>query len=222
MTLNMTAIHWHVKCQHLSNPNPLTIASSFLLKYKPAQKLVVVDTEFNLWIDRLTMASFGLNILKAYNSDSDTGESCDEGVNDSEGTTATSVSSSSPQLKNNVIISSRKRGDMKEDSILLQSVKRRRTDASGQHEICSNATSLPNSFSNNNNNNDCTTGEPEGEKDDPGLVRRLPSVPSHILQMFPDETATRQDDDPSLHLGRVRTFPHVRGNWATYIYIQRK
>ena len=27
-------------------------------------------------------------------------------------------------------------------------------------------------------------------------------------------------DDPALHDFRVRSFPHVRGNWATYVFIQ--
>lgn len=26
-------------------------------------------------------------------------------------------------------------------------------------------------------------------------------------------------DDPSLHQGRIRSFKHERGNWATYVYI---
>ncbi|KAF5269886.1 hypothetical protein FQR65_LT05684 [Abscondita terminalis] len=26
-------------------------------------------------------------------------------------------------------------------------------------------------------------------------------------------------DDPSLHNGRIRTFPHERGNWVTYVYV---
>ena len=29
-------------------------------------------------------------------------------------------------------------------------------------------------------------------------------------------------DDPSLHDNRIRSFPHVRGNWASYIFIDPK
>ena len=29
-------------------------------------------------------------------------------------------------------------------------------------------------------------------------------------------------DDPSLHDNRLRSFPHVRGNWASYIFINPK
>ncbi|XP_072947839.1 U6 snRNA phosphodiesterase 1 [Epargyreus clarus] len=27
-------------------------------------------------------------------------------------------------------------------------------------------------------------------------------------------------DDPTLHAGRIRSFPHVRGNWATFVYVK--
>ncbi|XP_029420254.1 U6 snRNA phosphodiesterase isoform X5 [Nannospalax galili] len=36
--------------------------------------------------------------------------------------------------------------------------------------------------------------------------------------MFPS-TEERPEDDSAKHGGRVRTFPHERGNWATHIYI---
>lgn len=29
-------------------------------------------------------------------------------------------------------------------------------------------------------------------------------------------------DDPNFHEGRIRSFPHERGNWATYVYIPCK
>uniref|UniRef100_A0A8D3CI57 U6 snRNA phosphodiesterase n=1 Tax=Scophthalmus maximus TaxID=52904 RepID=A0A8D3CI57_SCOMX len=38
------------------------------------------------------------------------------------------------------------------------------------------------------------------------------------LAMFPDEVDT-QNDDSSLHGGRIRSFKHERGNWATYVYV---
>ena len=38
----------------------------------------------------------------------------------------------------------------------------------------------------------------------------------------PNENDDEIIDDPSLHDHRVRSFPHVRGNWATYIFIQPK
>lgn len=46
---------------------------------------------------------------------------------------------------------------------------------------------------------------------------RLP-VPGCLLAMFPDEVDT-QNDDSSLHGGRIRSFKHERGNWATYVYV---
>ncbi|GLH07057.1 U6 snRNA phosphodiesterase [Gryllus bimaculatus] len=50
-------------------------------------------------------------------------------------------------------------------------------------------------------------------------VERLP-LPS-LLKLSQDS----QDpltNDPELHDGRIRSFPHERGNWATYIYIPYK
>ncbi|XP_022058302.2 U6 snRNA phosphodiesterase 1 [Acanthochromis polyacanthus] len=45
---------------------------------------------------------------------------------------------------------------------------------------------------------------------------RLP-LPGCLLTMFPDEVDP-QTDDSSLHGGRIRSFKHERGNWATYVY----
>lgn len=39
--------------------------------------------------------------------------------------------------------------------------------------------------------------------------------------MFPDEVDT-QTEDSSLHGGRIRSFKHERGNWATYVYVPCK
>ncbi|XP_047453500.1 U6 snRNA phosphodiesterase 1 isoform X2 [Mugil cephalus] len=37
--------------------------------------------------------------------------------------------------------------------------------------------------------------------------------------MFPDEV-DEETEDSSLHGGRIRSFKHERGNWATYVYVQ--
>ncbi|XP_015271054.1 PREDICTED: U6 snRNA phosphodiesterase [Gekko japonicus] len=48
---------------------------------------------------------------------------------------------------------------------------------------------------------------------------RLP-IPDSVLNMFRDqEEKETVVDDRSKHGGRVRTFAHERGNWATYIYV---
>nr|XP_020020163.1 U6 snRNA phosphodiesterase isoform X1 [Castor canadensis] len=47
--------------------------------------------------------------------------------------------------------------------------------------------------------------------------QRLP-VPDSVLNMFPN-TEEGPEDDSAKHGGRIRTFPHERGNWATHIYI---
>uniref|UniRef100_A0A1A8IY51 U6 snRNA phosphodiesterase n=1 Tax=Nothobranchius kuhntae TaxID=321403 RepID=A0A1A8IY51_NOTKU len=51
---------------------------------------------------------------------------------------------------------------------------------------------------------------------DLALKTRLP-VPGCLLEMFPDEDAP-QTEDSLLHGGRIRSFKHERGNWATYVY----
>ncbi|XP_070686672.1 U6 snRNA phosphodiesterase 1 isoform X2 [Pempheris klunzingeri] len=45
---------------------------------------------------------------------------------------------------------------------------------------------------------------------------RLP-LPGCVLAMFPEEDP--QTEDSALHGGRVRSFKHERGNWATYVYL---
>ncbi|XP_068917572.1 U6 snRNA phosphodiesterase 1 [Tenebrio molitor] len=53
------------------------------------------------------------------------------------------------------------------------------------------------------------------DEDDPRSKRleRLP--PPNFTISNPEEVI----DDPSSHEGRIRSFPHERGNWATYVYI---
>ncbi|XP_053740993.1 U6 snRNA phosphodiesterase 1 [Synchiropus splendidus] len=46
---------------------------------------------------------------------------------------------------------------------------------------------------------------------------KLP-LPGCLLSMFPEEVDP-QTEDSSLHGGRIRSFKHERGNWATYIYL---
>ncbi|KAM4833979.1 U6 snRNA phosphodiesterase 1 isoform 2-T2 [Thomomys bottae] len=47
--------------------------------------------------------------------------------------------------------------------------------------------------------------------------QRFP-VPESVLNMFPS-TEEGPEDDSTKHGGRIRTFPHERGNWATHVYI---
>ncbi|XP_074864822.1 U6 snRNA phosphodiesterase 1 isoform X4 [Carettochelys insculpta] len=49
---------------------------------------------------------------------------------------------------------------------------------------------------------------------------RLP-VPDSVLNMFRDQEE-EVTDDSTKHGGRVRNFPHERGNWATYVYLPCK
>ncbi|KAM9814808.1 U6 snRNA phosphodiesterase 1 [Syngnathus typhle] len=49
---------------------------------------------------------------------------------------------------------------------------------------------------------------------------RLP-LPGCLLSMFPDAEEP-QTEESSLHDGRIRSFKHERGNWATYVYFPYK
>ncbi|XP_019895793.2 U6 snRNA phosphodiesterase [Esox lucius] len=53
------------------------------------------------------------------------------------------------------------------------------------------------------------------EEDD--TKSRLP-FPSSVLDMFTEEDENSQTEDRTLHGGRIRSFKHERGNWATYVY----
>lgn len=46
---------------------------------------------------------------------------------------------------------------------------------------------------------------------------KLP-LPHCVLNMFPDDLSS-QTEDSSLHGGRIRSFKHEQGNWATYVYL---
>ncbi len=48
---------------------------------------------------------------------------------------------------------------------------------------------------------------------------RLPSVPEQILGMFSENENGKPQDNPDMHSGRIRSFPHVRGNWVSYVHI---
>lgn len=50
--------------------------------------------------------------------------------------------------------------------------------------------------------------------------QRLP-LPMELLGMFANKSETNvTTDDESAHQGRIRSFPHERGNWATHVFIE--
>lgn len=51
----------------------------------------------------------------------------------------------------------------------------------------------------------------------PRVLPRLP-VPESVLHMFQEDPDDQAHEDLNKHGGRVRNFPHERGNWATYVY----
>lgn len=59
--------------------------------------------------------------------------------------------------------------------------------------------------------------EDSSRRQSPLLSQRWP-VPDSVLHMF-QGTEEEPEDDSTKHGGRVRTFPHERGNWATHVYV---
>ncbi|RIB09282.1 hypothetical protein C2G38_280009 [Gigaspora rosea] len=54
-------------------------------------------------------------------------------------------------------------------------------------------------------------------------TKKLPPLPLEFLELYQDERRknyTKHIEDPSSHQGRVRTKPHVEGNWATHVYME--
>ena len=47
-------------------------------------------------------------------------------------------------------------------------------------------------------------------------------MPAAIQSMFRGNPARQWVDDPNKHSDRVRSFPHVEGNWATHVFIEGK
>ncbi|GAB6019988.1 poly(U)-specific 3'-to-5' RNA exonuclease [Chamberlinius hualienensis] len=48
---------------------------------------------------------------------------------------------------------------------------------------------------------------------------QLLPVPSEVLSMFESDDDVLNEEDSSNHEGRIRSFAHERGNWATHVFI---
>jgi hypothetical protein len=63
--------------------------------------------------------------------------------------------------------------------------------------------------------------EPESRAEDLKLEPNLPlPLPSALRTMFESSTKRKElEDDPGIHCGKIRSFAHVRGNWASFVHI---
>ncbi|CAG8436543.1 6211_t:CDS:2 [Ambispora gerdemannii] len=71
-------------------------------------------------------------------------------------------------------------------------------------------------------------GQEEEEEENKELRRKkqvakqdLPPLPSEFLELFTVERK-KEIDDTNKHEGRIRTVPHVEGNWATHVFVEMK
>jgi len=49
--------------------------------------------------------------------------------------------------------------------------------------------------------------------------KKLLPVPQAITKLFDPINQLATNTDSGSHFGRIRSFPHVRGNWATHVFI---
>lgn len=82
-------------------------------------------------------------------------------------------------------------------------------------------------YSSSSEEEDTSSSQRDGEDACPAKkkakVEQLPNkpklpLPHSVLNMFPDDL-NAETEDSSLHGGRIRSFKHERGNWATYVYL---
>ncbi|XP_022250385.1 U6 snRNA phosphodiesterase-like isoform X2 [Limulus polyphemus] len=75
-------------------------------------------------------------------------------------------------------------------------------------------TSETESYFSESAHNDCEIAENRCKTKRPRL-----QVPEQVLQMFDDSTSIPYKDDTKQRGGRIRSFPHERGVWATYVFV---
>ncbi|KAG9300618.1 hypothetical protein G9A89_005218 [Geosiphon pyriformis] len=66
------------------------------------------------------------------------------------------------------------------------------------------------------------TEEEEEEMRKRKFKQELPPLPSSFLELYTNKvfSTTKSIDDPSKHNGRIRSSPHVEGNWPTHVFVE--
>ncbi|XP_067090781.1 U6 snRNA phosphodiesterase 1 isoform X1 [Osmerus mordax] len=87
--------------------------------------------------------------------------------------------------------------------------KKHKSEVSSHRNNCDDHESLSVTGTNAKRHESKTKSEP--------TLSRLP-LPDSLLDMFTGEGEDSDTENSSCHKGRIRSFKHERGNWATYVY----
>ncbi|KAK2841865.1 hypothetical protein Q5P01_012065 [Channa striata] len=91
------------------------------------------------------------------------------------------------------------------------------SEAGGDAAAKSGSKSCPRKCQEEEDGHSCSPVRKKPKTEEGVTKARLP-LPGCLLAMFPDEVDP-DTEDSCIHGGRIRSFKHERGNWATYVYL---